>query len=299
MTGERPVGINLRAFSRSGSRAERTARPHVPERLRDRGLLVVVAAADRDIGEDGRERFGLGAWRLCEGPIVMTEGLVIPDGLSLERLTRWAHEHPVATDLGPAPRRLDELSVWMSGPFEDERRLDFRGMAYQGQASVVTVDVARLVSLLSVHNRPARGRWAGGTTYGLAGFGHVGPTGWRAIPHHPTVRLAPLGNFAHRVQFDPCPPCRGQRGGVWARMPGWRGWHPYPGRFVDVIPAACALDGVDTDELGEHLVSFGREPRCLPAAVHVDADGAEQLTALVAELHAFALVLDAEAARWL
>ena len=94
---------------------------------------------------------------------------------------------------------------------------------------------------------------------------------------------------------------RASRGG---RLPSgaqaghWERGRPFLGRIVDLIGPAFALDGIDSSDLAEHLAAFGLPPLGIPAALPVGPESAGRLLAVARAIHALALALDEEAARW-
>jgi hypothetical protein len=121
---------------------------------------------------------------------------------------------------------------------------------------------------------------------------------WSSAPHAPMVRVKRLGVRGYSVAFAKCPDYNGEPAGKWVRDPATGCLVPYRGRFVDVLVDACALDGLDTDDLAAHCEAFGLPPIEVPPAVAVDASGAHAVIAACEATWQLALILDEEAARW-
>jgi hypothetical protein len=85
---------------------------------------------------------------------------------------------------------------------------------------------------------------------------------------------------------------------VWTKNPKTGRRTPYRGRFIDVIASAAALDGLDTDSLEAHCEAFGVPSVELPAAIGLDALGAEAVVGSCDASWRLALALDREAAQW-
>jgi hypothetical protein len=114
--------------------------------------------------------------------------------------------------------------------------------------------------------------------------------------HRPKLRAKALGGHGLMAEWG--------RAGRNGRTPDgraagqWHGGRPYLGRIVDLVGPAFALDGIDTSDLKEHLGAFGLPALSVPAALPISPDGAAHLYRLARAVHALALALDEEAARW-
>jgi len=256
-----------------------------------RTSLVVAAAAERGAPT---ERFGLAAFRVVRGPSALRAGVIVPDGLAERdpdasaRLHVWATAQRVSTPVGDRPFEILALSQ-----FCDPRTGLFWRVCYSGAGFLVTADLGRLLGLIAGRWAPSRGFFSGGFTFHLPGCFVTDPTtpGRQvAVPHRPEIRCKPLGDAGYIAAFGTPRP----RGG------GKRvGGHPYRGRFFDVLPAASALDGLDSDELADHLAAWDLPGADLPAAVPLDPAGAEQLTAAAEGVHILADRVARSAESWL
>ena len=290
--------MNLRAWPGRGQPA--TRRPHarrVPERLVHRGALVLVMVAERGAVP---ERLGLGVALATLGPTVAEAFLVVADELAnrepdaLAALHAWATSTTYATPRGWGHPRVLTRSAFCdpdSGPIL---------RTYTGGAYLLTADEGRTLGLLAVHAGPARGTFDGGFSLGLPGWGAQadgdGRRGWVALAHRPVLRAKALGGHGLRAEWG-----RAGRGGTLpsgAQAGHWERGRPFLGRIVDLIGPAFALDGIDTSDLAEHLAAFGLPGLSVPAALPVSAASAESLHRLARAIHALALALDEEAARW-
>lgn len=298
--------VNVHAVPSRGdvSRFKPETRSPSAERLGDRIALVLVAAAERGIVP---ERWGLGLALLTLGSTVLDAWLVVADDLCdreperLAALEGWAARQCVATPNGPAPLRLATRSTFChptEGPLLRH--------TYRGGAWLVTADEGRSLGLLADWWGPARGRFAGGFVLGLPGCGHYEVrtdargrrrSGWRADLHTPPLRAKPLADHGLQVEWG-----RAGRGGrtLEGEPAGhWEKGKPYLGRVVDLIGPAVAIKGRDCSDLSVHLRACGLAGSDVPAAVTVTVESAERLVAVARSVHALALALDAEDARWL
>jgi hypothetical protein len=252
--------------------------------------LVVVAAA-----EAGHmpERFGLGAYLVVAGPSVVGAGLVVPDDLdrrARRTLESWASSHPVTTTTGPRPWSVVTLSQFYD-PFVGE----FIRRAYSGTAFCVGADLGRVFGLAAEHWGPRRGAHSDSWEVWLPGWGRRHPDGrWmRRSPHRPALRVA-ARRVGWQVEFGPCgTDADGATAGKRVRGRIW------PGRFLDVLSLAYALDGDRSASFAEHCANFGLEASELPLSGSVDDEGAAAMADAVLSVHALAVGLDRQAADWL
>lgn len=295
--------INLRAWPGRRSPSDRPAHAMArPERLSQRGALVLVAVAERHAVP---ERFGLGMGLSVLGPTVLQMCLLVADDLASRddpcygALGTWAK-----TTTYPTPRgRRHVALVTRSGFCDPDDGLLLR--AYTGGTFLLTADEGRSLGLLGEHTAPARGRFDGGFSFGLPGWGEVASwtdgsgrqrRGWRALAHRPVLRAKALGGHGLLAEWS-----RASRGG---RLPNgaqaghWERGRPFLGRIIDLVGPAFALDGIDTADLAEHLGAFGLPALAVPAALPVSPESAARLLRLARAIHGLALALDEEASRW-
>lgn len=294
-----------RAWPGRGRRADDVAwgRPRAAERFTDYGFVVLVAAAER---YGVPERWGLGVALGGSGSAISTAQLVVADDLSardreaLAALELWARTTTV-----PGPLGALSVEVVTRSAFLHPADGLWSGTYWRGRWGV-TGDGGRSLGLIADHWAPGRGRFSGGWSLGLAGWGAVGTWtdaagrerhGWRPMLHQPALRVAPIADHGLAVEY-----ARAGRGG---RTPDgqpaghWERGRPFLGRFLDVAAVANALDGEDTGVLGDHLAAFGLPLADVPAAVPVDPSGAAALFDAAFAVHALALRLDLEVGRWL
>ncbi|MGH9917829.1 MAG: hypothetical protein ACRD6W_02990, partial [Nitrososphaerales archaeon] len=115
--------------------------------------------------------------------------------------------------------------------------------------------------------------------------------------HTPPLRVKALGDHGLMAEYG-----RAGRGGMTpdGEPAGhWEKGRPFLGRIVDLVGPAFALDGLDTSDLSPHLAAFTLPALAGPAALPVTVQSADQLLALARAIHALAVALDEEAARWL
>ena len=296
--------INLRAWPGRPEPKDTppTSTARAPERIVHHGALVLVLVAARGAVP---ERVGLGMCLSTLGPSVKQAALIVDDDLAhhdpnaLAELQSWAGATSYVT-----PRGHGHVGVVTRSRFCDPDD----GMllrAYSGGAFLLTADEGRSLGLLAEHTGAAAGRFRGGFSLGIAGWGEVDEwversgrprRGWRALAHRPVLRVKALGGHGLLAEWG-----RASRGG---RLPDgspagrWEKGRPFLGRVVDLIGPAFALDGIDTGDLAEHLGAFGLPALSIPAALPVTSDSAASLFALADAIHALALVLDEEASRW-
>jgi hypothetical protein len=297
MTVSAPSVLNLQDWPGREGVSAKPSRRQPFDRLGDRSGLVLVAAAERYATE---ERFGLGAFLSITGRSVHGAGLVVPDDLperGAEVLRAWCASRFVDTPAGPRPwecLRLSELFDYKTGPFT--RRV------YCGAGWLVTADLGRTLGLVAEAWAPARATRR--STFWQGAFKGYLPT-WSKIdtrkdhegrldsvsPHRPAFKVKTAGAHGYIAQFD-----RGSGGkGAGKRNPDGTA---YRGRFLDVVQAGYVFDGVDSGDLGDHLEAFGFDRLDLPAAVTLDAEGAEQMAGLVDAVRSVAIVLDEQASKW-
>ncbi|MGH9075594.1 MAG: hypothetical protein ACRDZQ_15965 [Acidimicrobiales bacterium] len=296
--------INLRAWPGRGAAGKTRAprRPTAPQRLHRYGALVLVLVAERGAVP---ERIGLGVALSVLGPTVVRTCLMVADDLeprdpdTFATLGSWAQGVSY-----PTPRGLGHPEVLTRRSFCDpDDGLLLR--SYTGGSFLLTADEGRSLGLLAEHTAPARRHFKGGFSMGLPGWGEMATwtdgagrecRGWRALAHRPVLRAKALGGHGLMAEWG-----RAARGG---KLPGggqaghWEKGRPFLGRIVDLVGPAFALDGIDTSDLAEHLAAFGLPALSVPAALPVGPEGAEVLLAVARAIHALALALDEEAARW-
>ncbi len=301
-----PRLVNVHGVPARGdvSRFKAEQRPRTAERLGDRIALVFVAVAERGAVP---ERWGLGTALLVLGNVALGGFLVVADDLSerdpvtFARLPDWAAHQALATPNGPVPLQLVTRTVFChptDGPLLRH--------TYRGGGWLVTADEGRSLGLLSDWWGPARGRFKDGFLLGLPGCGHYGirtdrggrrHPGWQADLHTPPLRVKGLGDHGLQAEYG--------RAGWGGKTPKgepaghWEKEKPFLGRIVDLVGPAFALDGQDSPDLAVHLRAFGTAGTSVPAALPVTVESADQLLSHVRAVHALALGLDAEAARWL
>lgn len=287
-----PTVTSLRGWPgrrlKSSGRTATEAPPWAVSRLGQRLALHLVAAADRD----HPERLGLLAWRLAYGPTALAEGLVHDDALDANgrrRLASWAKRQ------GASSFELSPLSAWNREVLQD------RG-GYKGKATVVGPGLGRTLALAAAWWNPtqgsAQGGWFGrdGWTLGLTGCGHVvDHKRWVPAPHRPQLRVIHLGARGLTAEWMAVSSFHGGPAGQWDKVGNGK-MVPRKGRFVELLAAAHALDGDDTDDFASHLEAFELERCTLPVAVSVDSHGAGAMVEALNASHALASALDAEAA---
>ncbi len=291
--------INLQDWPGREGVSAKPGRRQPFDRLGDRSGLVLLVAAERYAPE---ERFGLGAFLSITGRSVHGAGLIVPDDLperGAEVLRAWCASLFVDTPAGPRPWEcltLSEFFDYKTGPFT--RRV------YCGAGWLVTADLGRTLGLVAeppTANKewgaPRGDFWRNGLKLHLPTWAEADQREDRGgvldpvSPHRPALRVKTAGAHGYFAQF--------------ARAPGGPGTgkrNPdgtaYRGRFLDVVQAAYVFDGVDSGDLGDHLEAFGFDRLNLPAAVTLDAEGAEEMAGLVEAVRSLAIVLDEEASKW-
>ena len=250
------------------------------ERLLDRRLHVLVVAAERG---GVVERFGLGVALRANGPTFLGASLLVASKAAVtHQLEAWcaAQSPPLAI------ATLAEHFDWRSGTF--------RADVYSGGGFLVGADLGRSLGLVCEWTA-ATGRWSGGfSLWPRTWSREVERRGGRRSresrsPHLPPIRITTAGAHGYLIEF--------------ARPPGGRGTGKrnadgshYRGRFLDVVPAAFGLDGIDSDRLGDHLIAFGLPAAEVPSAVACDEKGAAELYDAARAILALAYRLDAEVA---
>lgn len=261
------------------------------EALVARPRLVLTVAADW--GAVSTERFALGAWRQHDGPSTVGAGLIVPDGHpAMAELAAWCERRTIDTPGGPVPWRCETLSGFFD-PYVGR----FRRVTY-GPGWLVAADLGRVLGLCAEHWTSSRGRGAGGFTLAPPGW-----AGWRkdddgtlrlkSISRHlPLLRVAVSTPTSYQVSYGRPP------GG-----PGWGKRNPdgsaFRGRFFDVNAAAVPLDGLGSSDLADHAEASGLGRIGQPAAVSVDASGADELAAVLDVVDRLSVILDEEGRRWL
>lgn len=298
--------VNLHGWPGRGDVSDFVGERQSPsaERFGERPGVVLVATAERGATP---ERWGLGIALGVSGPSVSGATLIVADDLDGGRhdaLAAWARAATVRTPLGPLRVRIATRTAWCDP--------DGSGLigTYRGGRWLVTADEGRSLGLLADWHAPATGRFRGGFSLGLPGWGGPGEwrtrrgrrrTGWIARLHEPPLRVKALGGHglgalwgrAGRRGLTP----DGQEAGHWEGRRGQR--KPFGGRIVDLVGPAHAFDGLDTGDLGEHLGAFGLPPHDVPAAVAVDPASAAHLLDVARAVHQLVLALDEEGVCWL
>jgi hypothetical protein len=242
---------------------------------------------------------------LVLGPTVTRVALIVDDDLDARHpkafglLQDWA-----AATTYVSPRGMGHVAVMKRSGFchpDDGPVL----RAYTGGAFLLTADEGRSLGLLAEHWAPARGRFAGGFSMGLPGWGELatrtdntkaGRPRWQALAHRPVLRAKALGG--HGMVAEWARACRGGRLPNGAQAGHWERDRPFLGRIIDLIGPAFALDGIDTSDLAEHLGAFGLPAHSVPASLPVGPEAAGHLLAVARAIHDLALALDEEAIRW-
>jgi hypothetical protein len=292
-----PFVINLQDWPGRDGVSAKPSRRQPFDRLGDRSGLVLAVAAERYATD---ERFGLGAFLSITERSVHGAGLVLPDDLPERKaaaLQAWCASRFVDAPRGPRPWECLTLSE-----FFDYRTGPFTRRVYCSAGWLVTVDLGRTLGLVAETWAPARATrrstfWRGAFKGYLSTWskiddrkGHEGRLD-SVSPHRPAFKVKTAGAHGYIAQFD-----RGSGGpGAGKRNPDGSA---YRGRFLDVIQLAHVLDGVDSDDLGDHLEAFGFDRLDLPAAVNLDVEGAERMALVVEAVRSLAIVLDAEASKW-
>jgi hypothetical protein len=203
---------------------------------------------------------------------------------------------PSIPPIGPCVHQLAPLGEFNATTFVRH--------AYVGRCPVVSYDLGRTLGLLADWWVPARRKeFRGGWSLGLRGWGVIVTAGtdahWSSSYGRPKVYIQAAGVHGTRASFGwPRSNPEGKRRGVWVH--GGDSWSSYRGRFVDLMGASFAFDGVDSSDLDEHLVSWGMAPigASDTYAVTPDTMGAHYITHLCGSLHQLGLLVDAEAATW-
>jgi hypothetical protein len=291
--------INLQDWPGREGVSAKPSRRQPFDRLGDRSGLVLVVAAERYATE---ECFGLGAFLSITGQSVHGAGLVVPDDLperEAEALQAWCASHSVNTPAGPRPWECLALSDLF-----DYRTGVFTRRVYCGAGWLVTADLGRTLGLVAEvptagteWGVPRGNFWRGGIKLHLRTWAEPDKREGRGgvldpvSPHRSALRVKTAGAHGYFAQFACAPggPSTGKRNPDGTA---------YRGRFLDVVQAAYVFDGVDSGDLGDHMEAFGFDRLDLPAAVTLDAEGAEQMAGLVEAVRSLALVLDEEASKW-
>ncbi|HLN06460.1 MAG TPA: hypothetical protein VK217_09290, partial [Acidimicrobiales bacterium] len=167
MTQASLVRANFRHWP--GKRHWRAPKEWPVERIGSRLCLTMFSLPER-----GRipERFGLGAFMVSTGSVVLDGGLVYDDALDvhhrvpLDALVEWARCHPVETATSLRERRVLPLSEF--------NKTVFARRGYTGQGFIASADLGRTLALGADHLAAARlDGWADGFALGLRGLGVV------------------------------------------------------------------------------------------------------------------------------
>jgi hypothetical protein len=252
------------------------------------------------------ERFGLGAFMVSTGSVVLDGGLVYDDSLgehdpeALDALMEWARCHPVETGTSFRDRRVLPLSEF--------NKTVFARRGYTGQGFVASADLGRTLALGADHVAPARlDGWADGFALGLRGLGVVtskrGRPEWVRDTGCPIVYVQAVSAHGTRAGFGRPRPSfdkdgrDAERRGVWVPNGNGKLTH-YKGRFLELLGASHGLSGVDSSDLDDHLLAWDLAPLELPFAVDTDPAGAACVTSAVDTLHRLTLLLAKEAREW-
>jgi hypothetical protein len=232
------------------------------------------------------------------GPSVIGAGIIVPDDRPevADGLRPWCAARSVLTLQGRQPWGMQKLSE-----FFDPKTGLFTKRCYTGAGWALGADIGRTCGLVAM--TPPAGRswpachlaaWAGGYPLWLPGWAEPGEKGGLVFAdgNRPQLRAKTVGAYGWRMRFA-APP----RGKGWGKR-GPDG-SAFEGRFLDVVPWAYALDGVDSGELGDHLEAFGLGYLDYPGAVPLDATGAERMARVAEAVRALALALDNDTALWL
>jgi hypothetical protein len=261
-------------------------------RLSDRRSLYIASVALR--GADD-QRPGLGAVLVGTGHSRERASLVVPPECDLvlrTSLLRLCGSRTISSPAGPMPWEVIALREFCH-PYEGL----FRKICVSGRGAFVCADLGWTVSLLAERWTPARGAFAGGWTFWPWDWSEEnvrrdGRTVLRSVsPHVGPIRMVAAGEMGYRAELGAAP--GGRRAGK--RNPDgtrWRGW------FVDLIPAAFSFDGIERRDLAEHFAAFGLPALELPTALPLDDEAANQLMDVVENMHALAMILDGQAARF-
>lgn len=255
-----------------------------PTRLGDRVGLILHFAEIRD--PHGAEQV-LGAYLLISGASVIESGLIVPDDLSSvtrSNAEHWTAKTRIDTLQGPRPGRVLTLTE-----FFDPYRGRFVTTAYTGKGYCVGADLGHSFGLvaahLSVRNEPRTDTWL----VWLPGWGRVHDRARikRVSPHRPCLRMWSQ-RVGWKVEFGPVAKgCGISDNGRYRR-----------GEFLDLLTAAYVLDADRSATYGDHREHFALPALELPRHVTLDENGMNAMLDAVVGMHAFALVLDAEAASW-
>jgi hypothetical protein len=281
-----------------GTKGWTAPRPGLPEqpRLWQRAAIVVHAAAR--LGPDGRvamsEAHGLTAALVVQGRSVSLGVLGVPDYLAerdptaLDRVSRWAKAHPVATTVGPRAWEVVTLSQFYDPLATIEHHpWAFHPTAYAGAGYVLGADLGRTLALGAEHCGPRRGRrtdegWEhidNEWEVWLPGVGTPGSKGWkRRSPHRPPLHFRPR-RVGWQVTFGPTDKGHGK----------YVGDRPWRGAFVDLLSFAYTFDADRGAGFAGHAEDYGLDLPALPLAVTVDEHGAEQMALAVQTMHELAL----------
>jgi len=258
--------------------------------------------------ERGRipERFGLGAFMVSTGSVVLDGGLVYDDALDvhhrvpLDALVEWARCHPVETATSLRERRVLPLSEF--------NKTVFARRGYTGQGFIASADLGRTLALGADHLAAARlDGWADGFALGLRGLGVVttkrGRREWVHSTGRTIVYVQAVSAHGTRAAFGRPRPGFDEetkvskRRGVW--VPNGKGkLTHYQGRFLELLGPSHGLSGVDSSDLDDHLVAWNLAPLELPFAVDINEGGAATVTSAVESLHRLTLLLAQEAREW-
>jgi hypothetical protein len=298
-------GIALGNYERRSMRAER---------LREHAGAVCVGVSERYVIP---ERWALGIVVTFVGSSITGVDLVVADDLESRapavatEMENWAASQSIDTPAGPMPVK----DITRSDLCHPDTGV-ITTTCYTGGGWLLTADEGRSLGLLAEHWQAAQGkRFGGGFVLGFPGWGqmadrervdHLGAGRhtheWRSKLHRPTLRVKAIGGHGLLAEFNKAGHSGrapdGSRAGHWERDRNGR-MLPFRGRTVDLIGPAFAFDGIDSGDLSQHLTAFDLPALDVPAALPVNADSADRLLTIALAIHRLAVVLDAEAARWL
>ena len=271
------------------------------ERLREHPGGVLVAVAERYTVP---ERWGLGIFLRFVSSSHTGVALVVADDLETRAPETYAElaRHAAATWID-TPAGPVGLKIITRSQLCDPDTGVLTTTCYTGGGWLVTADEGRSLGLPADYWGAARGqRFEGGFVLGLPGWGEMQDGRWRAKLHRPTILAKSIGGHGLVAEFSKAGrggwAPDGRHAGHWDKDRSGRAL-PFRGRIVDLIGPAYAFNGIDTSDLSEHLSAFDLPGGSLPAAVPVSPEYAYHLLAIALNIHRLAVVLDAEAARWL
>lgn len=280
---------------------QRTWRPPAPapERggslVRDRYLLTLAARPARGVVP---QRLGLAGATLSLGRQVIGRWMAHDDDLDAgarAELAAWGASVGVEV-LGL--RAFNRAPVLHHAYWGASRRPEHCTL-------VAGADLGVTLGLLAERWWPARVPGArDGWGLGLAGWGWYGPNAegtresWHRDTGRPVVYVAAQGGLGLRAFFGtPRASFEGERRGCWVPASTGR-MRAYRGHFVELLAAGFTFDGLDADDLDEHLVAWDLTSAGLPVAVEPGPEHARAILAHLDGARQLALRLDDEADGW-